>query len=117
MRAHSLLIAAAVALSLAGCSFEDPPAPTPGAGGSQPAGGDVPAVPPPSGDLGPCTAFALTLLDGQLNGLPSATPEEADKANKVVERFVARYDQVIVASGVPVARERYTQEVAAACGE
>lgn len=117
MRGHSFLLAAA-ALGLTGCGFDEPP-PVSQAPATQqtPSGGDVPAVPAPTGSLGPCTAVALTLLDGQLNGLPSASPEQTDKANKVVEQFVARYDEVIVASGVPAAREQYTSQVATACGE
>lgn len=107
MRRARLLL---LILVLTGCGFEDPPAPAaaPTSSAEQPAPSPVPV-----GDS--CTDVALTLLDGQLNGVPSAGPETLVKANKVVEQFVQRYDQVIVASGVPAARAEFADEVQAAC--
>ena len=102
MRRACLLL---VALALAGCGFEEPPPPASG----------VPAAPSPPPVSDPCTDVALTLLDGQLNGLPSADPVTFDKANAVVAQFVERYDAVITSSGVPAARAQYTAEVEAAC--
>ncbi len=67
----------------------------------------------PVGD--PCTDVALTLLDGQLNGLPSAAPEVYDRANQVVAKLVQRYDAVLASSGVAAARAQLTPEVQAAC--
>lgn len=111
MRLAPLLIVAT--LALAGCGFEDPP---PSA--SQPAPNpSLPAVPPATGVDDPCTAFALSLLDGQLDGLPSASPEQAEKGAAVADEFQARYDEVIAASGVEAARERYAEQIAAACAE
>ena len=103
MRRVCLLL---TALLLTGCSFEEPPPPSTAPPAALPS-------PTPVGD--PCTDVALTLLDGQLNGVPSADPETVVKANAVVEQFVARYDQVIVSSGVAAAREQFTAEVQAAC--
>lgn len=104
MRRTALLLAA---LALTACGFEEPPAP--------PAAATVvtPAAPPPMTD--PCTDVALTLLDGQLNGLPSADPVAFDKAGRVADAFQARYDAVIASKGVPAARAQYTAEVQAAC--
>jgi len=107
MRRACLLLAV---LALSGCGFEEPPAPS--SGGAAPVVTQAP-VPVPVGD--PCTDLALTLLDGQLNGVPSADPETAVKANAVVEQFVARYDEVIVSSGVAAARAQFGGEVQAAC--
>ena len=103
MRRTCLLL---TALALTGCGFEEPPAP------AAPVLTQAP-VPSPVGD--PCTDVALTLLDGQLNGVPSADPETLVKANSVVEQFVARYDAVIVSAGVEAARTQYAAEVQAAC--
>ena len=117
MRTCTLLAGLLAAITLPSCGFEEPP-PTgqpPTAAPSEDLSGTAPAVPAPSGTLDPCTDFALTVLDGQLNGLPSVSPEQSDKANVVVTAFVERYDAVIVADGVAAARERYTSEVAAAC--
>jgi len=113
MRRACLLL---VVLALSGCAFEEPPAPS--SGSAAPVAPVAPVVtqapgPAPVGD--PCTDLALTLLDGQLNGVPSADPETAVKANAVVEQFVARYDQVIVSSGVEAARAQFSDEVQAAC--
>lgn len=107
MRRTCLLL---LSLALAGCSFEPPPTP---AGATLPPAEQLPPSPVPVGD--PCTDVALTLLDGQLNGVPSADPETVVKANAVVEQFVARYDAVIVSKGVAAAREQFTAEVMAAC--
>ena len=101
MRRTCLLL---TALLLSACSFEEPPT----------TGGVVTAPPPPPVS-DPCTDVALTLLDGQLNGLPSADPATFDKANAVVAQFVTRYDAVIASSGVAAARAQYTAEVQAAC--
>jgi hypothetical protein len=110
MRLASLLLTAIV---LTGCGFEEPPP-----GTSQPAPNpSLPAVPPAAGVTDPCTAFALSLLDGQLEELPSASPEEAEKGANVADEFQARYDEVIAASGVEAARERYAGDIAAACAE
>jgi hypothetical protein len=110
MRLVPLLLAAIV---LTGCGFEEPPSAT-----SQPAPDpSLPAVPPAAGITDPCTAFALSLLDGQLDVLPSATPEQAERGAAVANAFQARYDEVIAASGVEAARERYAEEIAAACTE
>lgn len=96
------------ALALAGCGFEEPPAPS--------SGGAVtpPAVSPPT-VTDPCTDIVLTLLDGQLNGLPSADPATFDKAGLIADQFQARYDAVIAGSGVEAARAQYAAEVSAAC--
>lgn len=104
MRRASLL---PLVLVLAGCGFEEPPAPTT-AGATL-----APAPPPPVAD--PCTDIVLTLLDGQLNGLPSADPVVFDKAGRVADQFQARYDAVITSAGVGAARAQYTAEVQAAC--
>jgi hypothetical protein len=110
MRLVPLLLAALV---LTGCGFEEPP---PSSSRSAP-NPSLPAVPPATGVTDPCTAFALSLLDGQLDVLPSASPEQAEKGAAVADEFQARYDEVIAASGVEAARERYAEEVAAACAE
>jgi hypothetical protein len=112
--ARALLLAAAL-IALPACSFEEPPPPADSA--PTVPGPDQPAVPAPSGSFGPCTDYALTLLDGQLVGLPSVSPQVADRGNAVVKQFVQRYDEVIVSSGIPAARERFTPEIVAACGE
>lgn len=104
MRRACLLL---TALALSGCAFEEPPTPV-GAAVEAPA-----PSPPPVTD--PCTDIALTLLDGQLNGLPSADPASFDKAGRVADAFQARYDAVIASSGVAAARTQYTEEVTAAC--
>jgi len=110
MRRACLLL---VVLVLSGCAFEEPPAPSSGGAASvAPVATQAPS-PVPVGD--PCTDLALTLLDGLLNGVPSADPETAVKANAVVEQFVARYDEVIVSSGVAAARAQFSGEVQAAC--
>ena len=109
MRRACLLL---TALLLTGCGFEEPPPPAP-----DPVAEPVisaPAVAPAQVD-DPCTDVALTLLDGQLNGVPSADPAILQKAEKVVEQFVARYDAVIVSAGVEAARAQYTDEIRAAC--
>lgn len=105
MRRTCLLLTAAV---LAGCGFEEPPAPVADAVVSNP------AVAPAQVD-DPCTDVALTLLDGQLNGLPSADPVTFEKAERIVEQFVARYDAVIASAGVEAARAQYADEIQAAC--
>ena len=110
MRRACLLL---VVLALSGCAFEEPPAPSSGSAAPVAPVVTQAPVPAPVGD--PCTDLALTLLDGQLNGVPSADPETAVKANAVVEQFVARYDEVIVSSGVAAARAQFGGEVQAAC--
>lgn len=105
MRRACLLLLLVLA---AGCSFEEPPAP---AGAPTPAA--VAPSPVPLGD--PCADVALTLLEGQLNGLPSADPETLVKANGVVEQLVARYDEVLTRDGIAAAREQFAPEVQAAC--
>lgn len=102
-----LLLAAAAAV-LAGCGFEEPPPPSV-AGSSAPA----PVSPPQVQD--PCASYALTLLDGQLQGLPSVDPATSDRAGRVADEFQARYDEVIVASGIEAARAQYTDEITTAC--
>lgn len=97
---------------LTGCGFDDPPAPARSAPDPS-----APAVAPAPGVEDPCTAFALSLLDGQLDGLPSASPEQAEKGSAVADEFQLRYDEVITASGVEAARERYAEQIAAACAE
>ena len=94
-----------LALALTGCGFDEPPPPSSG----------VLTAPSPAPVDDPCTDVALTLLDGQLNGLPSADPVTFDKANAVVAQFVERYDAVIASAGVPAARAQYAAEVEAAC--
>ena len=106
MRSARLLL---LAVLLTGCAFEEPPAPSAGVS-EAPA---VPASAEPVGDA--CTDIAITLLDGQLNGLPSAEPTAFDKANRVVAQFVQRYDAVIATAGVEAARAQYTDEIRAAC--
>ncbi len=103
MRRAALLL---VTLLLTACGFEEPPAPSAGSVAPAPS-------PPPVTD--PCTDVALTLLDGQLNGLPSADPAAFDKAGRVADAFQARYDAVIASTGVAAARAQYTAEVQAAC--
>lgn len=105
MRRTCLLL---TALVLSGCGFEKPPAPS--SEGAVPA----PAVSPPT-VADPCTDVVLTLLDGQLNGLPSADPATFDKAGRVADQFQARYDAVIASAGVEAARVQYAPEVSAAC--
>lgn len=98
-----LLLAAIV---LTGCGFEDPP----------PAA--APSVAPVPGDFtheDGCTAYAVTVLDGLLNGLPSVDPETAVRANGIVEDFVSRYDAVIAAEGIEAARAEYVDDIQAAC--
>jgi hypothetical protein len=110
MRSARLLL---LPLLLTACSFDEPPPPAPAAQQSLP-GPSAPAVPPAQIE-DPCTNIAITLLDGQLNGLPTAPPEVFDKANAVVAQFVERYDAVIVSDGVEAARAEYVDEIAAAC--
>lgn len=99
---------ATAALATAGCSVQDVPT----AGSTSPPPVAVSAVPEAQD---PCTQVALTLLDGQMQGVPSADPATLVRANEVVAQFVARYDQVMVASGVPAARAALAPEVGAAC--
>lgn len=105
MRPLLLVLATATLLPLAGCSFQDPPTTAPL---------QAPSPAPPEAQ-DPCTQVALSLLDGQLEALPSADPEAMVRANAVVAEFVDRYDAVLVASGVPAARAALAGEVAAAC--
>lgn len=105
MRRACLLLAA---LALSGCGFEQPPAPASGGVATSPA-----VAPPVVTD--PCTDVVLTLLDGQLNGLPSADPATFDRAGRVADQFQARYDAVIASAGVDAARAQYAAEVQAAC--
>ena len=106
LRVTALLVPAV--LVTAGCSVQDVPT----AGSVSPSPVVVSAVPEAQD---PCTQVALTLLDGQLQGVPSADPASLVRANEVVAQFVARYDRVMVASGVPAARAALAVEVAAAC--
>lgn len=105
MRRACLLLAALV---VSGCGFQEPPAPSSGAVATAAA-----VAPPVVTD--PCTDIVLTLLDGQLNGLPSADPATFDKAGRVADHFQARYDAVIASAGVDAARAQYAAEVSAAC--
>lgn len=103
MRLICLLLTATV---LTGCGFEDPP----------PAA--APSVAPIPSDFthpDPCTAYAVTTLDGLLNGLPSVSPETAVRANEIVQEFVARYDAVITEKGIEAARAEYADDIEAAC--
>ena len=106
LRVTALLVPAV--LVTAGCSVQDVPT----AGSVSPPPVVVSAVPEAQD---PCTQVALTLLDGQLQGVPSADPASLVRANEVVAQFVVRYDQILVASGVPAARAALAPEVAAAC--
>ena len=109
MRRLPLLLAVGTSLVLAGCGFEEPPSvagPTPLPSGP---------VVPPAQVADPCTAVALSLLDGQLGGLPSADPAATDKGGRVADAFQARYDAVIASTGVEAARAQYTDEISAAC--
>ena len=105
MRRTCLLLAA---LALSACGFDDPPVPAADPVVSAPA---VPAA--PAAD--PCTEVALTLLDGQLNGLPSAEPSSFDKGARVADQFQQRYDAVIAGAGVEAARTTYAKQIQAAC--
>lgn len=107
----SLLLAGATTLLVAGCGFDS----TPGAAPVTPLADVGSPVPAPGEAQDGCTQLALTLLDGLLNGVPSTSPEQALRANEVVQQFVAQYDRVIVASGVPAARAQFAQQVAQAC--
>ena len=103
MRLLSLILLATV---LTGCGFEEPP----------PAA--APSVAPIPSDFthpDPCTAYAVTTLDGLLNGLPSVSPETAVRANEIVQEFVARYDAVITEKGIEAARAEYADDIEAAC--
>lgn len=102
MRRTCLLLGALV---LTGCGFEEPPAV---------GGGTAPAVAPAHVD-DPCTNIVLTLLDGQLNGLPTADPATFDKAGRVADAFQVRYDEVIASSGIDAARATYAADIEAAC--
>lgn len=108
MRLPRLLLLAAAVAAVVGCSFEEPPRPV----ASTPA----PAVTPAQVQVqDPCTSYVLTLLDGQLNGLPTVDEPTRDRAGRVADEFQVRYDEVIAASGIAAARERYTGEITAAC--
>ena len=111
MRRLPLLLAVGTSVVLSGCGFEDPPPPVAASPLPVLSG---PAVPPAQVD-DPCTAVALTLLDGQLGGLPSADPAALDKGGRVADQFQVRYDAVIASTGVEAARAQYTAEISAAC--
>ena len=103
MRLICLLLAAT---ALTGCSFEEPPA------------AGAPSVAPIPSDFtheDPCTAYAVTVLDGLLNGLPSVSPETAVRANEIVQEFVTRYDAIITEKGIEAARVEYADDIEAAC--
>lgn len=107
-----LPLLAGLALALvSGCSVEDTPSGPDTPGG--PAAAASPSRGPEAQD--PCTQLALTRLDGQLSGEPSAGPEDTVRANEVVAEFVEAYDKVLVESGVDAARAALADEVAAAC--
>ena len=94
-------------VGVTGCSVQQPPTAAPSS--------VVLATPAPGEAQDPCTQVALSLLDGQLEALPSADPAALTRANDVVAAFVARYDAVITSAGVPAARARFAPEVGAAC--
>lgn len=104
-----LLAAAAVALALTGCAFEEPPPQ------GQPA---EPAPIPSDADIDdPCTAYAVALLDGLLNPLPVVDDATKNKAIAVTGEFQVRYDEIIAAQGIEAARAEYTDDITAACAE
>lgn len=106
MRPTRFLLAAAALAALAGCSFEEPPTPA--------AATPAPAV-APAEVQDPCAHYAITLLDGQLNGLPAVDEPTRERAGRVADEFQVRYDEVIAAAGVAAARTRYVEEITAAC--
>lgn len=106
MRPPRLLLAAVAVAALAACSFEEPPTPA--------VATPAPAV-SPAEVTDPCADYALTLLDGQLNGLPEVDEPSRERAGRVADEFQVRYDEVITASGIEAARARYLEEITAAC--
>jgi hypothetical protein len=103
---RTLLTCTAATLVLTGCGFDDPPATE--------AESVVQTIAPAQAD-DPCTAVALSLLDGLLLPLPSADPASGEKGGRVAEQFQVRYDEVIAASGVEAARAQYADDIEAAC--